>query len=116
MSTNVAVVSGRLTRDVEMKVVGDYDLAQFSIAFDVGWGNRRHTVFIDCKFWGKGARSVSTYLLKGKAVTVTGYWDCERWTGNDGQERSKFLIVVNSLELGGGGKAERDIDPPDYTF
>lgn len=113
--TNVVVISGRLTHDAELKDAGGYSLCTFSIAFDVGWGDRKHAVFVECKWWGKGAVAILEYLTKGKRVTVTGAWDCEKWKDNHGQERKKDLIVVSGVELGPGGQQQGGADRPKET-
>jgi len=124
MGTNVVVISGRLTRDAELKQVAGYDLATFTIAFDKGWGDKKHAIFVDCKWWGKGAKAIAQYMTKGKQVTVTGEWDCEKWKGNDGVDRKKDLIEVKGVELGAnpgggmGGGADRpeQSEPPMSAF
>jgi len=100
MGTNVMVIGGRLTRDAELKSVSGYDLSTFSVAFDVGWGDRKHAVFLDCKWWGKGASAINQYMTKGKAVTITGSYDIEKWKGNDGVDRQRSILVVLNVELG----------------
>lgn len=116
MATNVVVISGRLTRDAELKHVKEYALVQFTLAFDKGYKERKHPCFVDCKWWGKGAEAINQYLVKGKQVTVTGSWDVETWTGNDGQQKRKDLIDVSSVELGANARSDGNgADRPDFS-
>lgn len=118
------VIQGRLTRDAELKnVAAGYDLSQFSVAFDVGWGDRKHAVFLDCKWWGKGAAAINQYMTKGKQVTIDGEYDVEKWKGNDGVDRQKSIMIVKNVSLGPGPQnqgegADRptEMAPPDTAF
>lgn len=116
MATNVIVISGRLTADPELKKVGEYDLLTFSIAFDVGWGDKKHAVFVPCKLWGKRGPAILQYMHKGKSVVVTGSWDCEKWKDKDGVEHRKDIINCSDVELGadpkgGYGASEQPMQP-----
>lgn len=102
--TNVCVFSGRLTKDAELKQVASYDLLTFSIAFDVGYGDRKHPVFLECKQWGKQGAAIQQYMTKGKSVIVTGEYDVEKWKGSDGVDRQKSILNVRNTELGASPK------------
>jgi single-strand DNA-binding protein len=59
--------------------------------------------FFDCTYFGKGAESVSQYLVKGQQVSIQGSLDQQSWESN-GQKHSKVVIIVNSLGLLGSQK------------
>ena len=44
----------------------------FSAAFDVGWGDKKQTNWLDCSLWGDRGEKVAPYLLKGSLVLVEG--------------------------------------------
>ena len=100
---NVVAVTGRLTRTAELKYSsGGMAFAKFSIAV-----NRRtkkgdqwvdDASFFECTLFGKSAESLNPYLTKGQQVAINGSLVQERWE-QDGQNRSKVSIIVNSLTL-----------------
>ena len=100
---NVVAVTGRLTRAAELKYSnGGMAFAKFSIAV-----NRRtkkgdqwvdDASFFDCTLFGKSAESLNSYLTKGQQVAINGSLVQERWE-QDGQNRSRVGIIVNSITL-----------------
>ena len=65
--------------------------------------------FFDITLFGKQGEGVSQYLTKGTQVAVEGELRQDRWE-QDGQKRSKIVIVANNLQLLGGrsgGSQER---------
>ena len=104
--TNVIVVTGRLTRDAELKYTNaGTGLCAFSLAT-----NRRakkgdewvdEASFFDVTWFGKLAEKLSQYMVKGKQVCVTGSLKQERWS-KDGENRSKVAIVAQEVQLLGG--------------
>lgn len=108
MDINVIAITGRLVRDIEIKYTqGGLALGTFSIASnysqkkDGEWNQEAN--FFDCKIFGKTVESIGKYLVKGKEVAVTGVLRQERWE-KDGEKRSKIVILVNDVKLGGGGE------------
>lgn len=106
--TNSIVIIGRLTRDVELKQLNSgVAVAKFSIAVNrsVKKGDvyEVEASFFDVELWGRMADALQPYLLKGKQVGITGHLKQERWT-QDGQNRSKVIILAESLQLIGGNQ------------
>lgn len=115
---NVCIFSGRLTRDAETKTIrDDLSITSFSIAVDVGFGDKKRTEFINVKAFRKDA--LAPYLLKGKAVLVNGEYQTESWE-KEGQKHSKVVILANQIEFqqgSPGGQAQTQAPPaqPEYT-
>lgn len=109
---NTVTVSGRLTRDCELKFLpSGAALVVFSIASNksvkVGEKWEEKANFFDCTMFGKQAEAVQKFLLKGKQVFLSGSIDHQQWE-KDGQKRSAVKIIVESILLGGGGdKSEK---------
>ena len=101
---NVVAVTGRLTRDSELRYSnGGMAIAKFSIAVnrrakgaDGQWADEAS--FFDCSMFGKAAEGVNQYLNKGTHVAINGELRQNRWE-QDGQTRSKVEVMVNSLTL-----------------
>jgi single-strand DNA-binding protein len=58
----------------------------------------------NCGLYGKRAESLSQYLVKGQAVTVTGSVSEREWTSKDGEKRKSMDVRVNDVALQGGRK------------
>lgn len=103
--TNMTI-TGRFTREIEVKAVGEHKVIENTVASDEG---RDKTTFIDVKIWNRQTEVVEKYLAKGSFVILNGRVEQENWE-KDGQKRSKLVLVVNQVTLppkseqsGGGG-------------
>jgi single-strand DNA-binding protein len=109
---------GNLTRDVELKEIGDTHVANFGIAVNRSYKNREgETVeevdYFDVEVWGRQAEICDEYLSKGRGVLVDGRLKQDRWEDDDGNKRSKVKVVGNIvvfLPRGGNGDYESDED------
>ncbi|MCK9547619.1 MAG: single-stranded DNA-binding protein [Sphaerochaeta sp.] len=101
---NVVALVGRLTRESELRYSsGGMAICRFSIAVnrrkrtaDNRWEDEAN--FFDCTLFGKSAENLNQYLDKGRQVSIIGELRQSRWE-QDGQNRSKVEVVVNSLQL-----------------
>jgi single-strand DNA-binding protein len=108
---NQVVLVGRLTREAELKYTGGGTaICKFSIAVNrsrksgEGWTDEAH--FFDIVLWGRQGEAISKYLSKGKQVAVAGELRQNRWTTDDGQNRSKVEVHANNVQLLGGAKSD----------
>jgi single-stranded DNA-binding protein len=92
--------SGNLTRDAESRMVGETEVAKYSIAIN---GRKEKVLFLDCDHWRVGG--VLPYLTKGTSVLVEGELDQQSWKDKDGNPRSKMVLQVSRLQLIGGKRA-----------
>jgi len=123
MSINRAVITGRLTRDPELRTTTTgKQVAGFSVAVDDPY-NKEHTNFFNCTAWGQTAEFVSKYLSKGRLVAVDGRLQQRRYTTNEGEERNTVEIVADRVQGldkpkddagGGGSRKEQSSDEPEY--
>ena len=105
MSINRAVISGRLTRDPELRRTQS-GMAVLSLGVAVNDRRRNqqtgeweeYTNFIDCTMFGNRAESVSNYLTKGAKVAIEGKLRWSQWE-RDGQKRSKVEVIVDEIEF-----------------
>ena len=105
--TNVIVLTGRLTRDPEKKGNDEVPVATFSLAQNQWAKSGEESHFFDCVVFRKLAGVLLTYGKKGTQVSITGTLKQERWE-KDGQNRSKCVVYVNSLELLSKAREEND--------
>jgi single-strand DNA-binding protein len=107
---NVLTVAGQLGKDAEVRYTqGGDPVANFSVADQQG--KDRETVWWNCQLYGKRAESLSKYLVKGQAVTITGNITTNKYTDKNGIERIGYNIRVNDIALQ-GGKKEGESTPP----
>lgn len=99
MSVNVFTFSGRLGRDADTRFTSSGKaVTGFPVAVDVGFGDRKHPLWVDCSMWGDRGQNVAQYLRKGGTVTVTGEADMETYRSQGG-ERTKLTCRVNDVQL-----------------
>lgn len=98
MSNNVTII-GRLGRDGEGKQAGGTSLFEFSVADDVGYGDKKTTNWWRCALWGKQAEGkITDFLRKGQQVAVMGEITLREYE-KDGVKRLSPEIRVNSVQL-----------------
>lgn len=106
---NKIIMIGHLTRDIELR----YTQSQMAIGktaiavtrkYTLNGEKREETCFIDITFFGKQAEIANQYLGKGSKLAVEGYLKFEQWQDNNGQNRSKHSIAVESMEMLGDAK------------
>ena len=97
---NSVCVSGNLAQDPEQ----GNGVLRFCVAVnrsvkneDGSW--REDASFVDCKVFGNRAQSLSGILAKGMQVTVQGELRQERWQDQDGNGRSKLVVVAREVKL-----------------
>lgn len=102
---NKVVLIGNLTRDIELLYTqSGYCVGNTGIAVTRKFKNARgetaeETCFIDLKFFGRTAEVVNQYLRKGSKLAVEGRLKLEQWQDQSGQNRSKHVVEVESLEM-----------------
>lgn len=102
---NIAVVSGNLTRDAELRATaGGTQVLGFSLAVNDRRKNP-HTGewedcpnYIDCVMFGGLAQSLAARMRKGVKACVSGKLRWSSWE-RDGQRRSKVEVVAEGVEL-----------------
>lgn len=103
MSTNVVVLTGRLTQDPELgKTQSGHPFCNFTIAVDRKYSNANgevETDFIYCTAWRKLATLICDFCTKGKKIAVTGNLQQKKWTDRENVNRSTFVVVVEQVEF-----------------
>ena len=97
---NVWCFSGRVGADAELRTTQSGEkVLNFRVANDIGFGDRKTTQWVDCQYWGKRAKAVSSYVRKGDKITVSGEVKLEEFQRRDGTPGSKLAVRVNDLDL-----------------
>lgn len=99
---NIWIFTGRVGRDAELRSTqGGEKVLGFTVANDVGFGDRKTTQWVDCSLWGKRAEALANYVKKGDKITVSGELKLEDFQRRDGSQGSKLSVRVAEIELGG---------------
>ena len=91
MNTNNVILTGNLTRDLEVKY------SKSGMAFGdsaIAVNDKEKAIFVNFRIFGKYAETMSEYLKKGTKVLIQGKLDISEYQGN-----FYTKILVNSVEL-----------------
>lgn len=116
---NRIILIGRLTRDPEMRTVGEHTVANFSLAVDRPFANQqgeREADFIDCVAWRKLGETVGNHLTKGRLVAVEGRLQIRSYEAQDGSKRRGAEVVcdnVRFLDRAKGAEGSASHEPKD---
>ena len=116
MNINVCVLSGRLTKAVELRSTGSgTSVASFTMAVDDGWGDKKKTYFLPVIVWQKAAEACAKSLVKGQMVTVKGRITTRNWDDQQGQRHYVTEIVADNVEFGMRPKGTGGQDGGEYV-
>ena len=122
-SLNSILVEGNLTRDPELSATPKgTPVCSFSMASNRFYRQEDETQqevsFFDVETWSKLATVCGEQLKKGRGVRVVGRLKQDRWTDNDGKNRSKVKIVAEHVEFRPefkNRKAEGETEPAEMV-
>jgi single-strand DNA-binding protein len=92
-----AVVAGNLGKDAEVKNAGGQELCVFSVASTTKVKGEDSTTWVRCSMWGARGAKLVPYLIKGKAVCVSG-----GLTTRDYDGKTYVEMRVDDVKLMGG--------------
>jgi single-strand DNA-binding protein len=92
----VITAHGNLGRDPELKTVGSYQVASFSIAANTG---KEETTWINCNVWGERSSVAMKYLSKGSKITVSGRGKLRTYDKKDGTQGQLLELDVQDFTL-----------------
>jgi single-strand DNA-binding protein len=106
MSMNTVILSGNLTRDVELRhTQGNKAVANLGLAvnntYKAADGTvKEDTAFVDCEAWGNTAEAMAKFLSKGRPVAIEGRLRMDTWQDKEsGQNRSKLKVVIERFHF-----------------
>ena len=123
---NRVIMLGNLTRDPELRQLqSGGTVCRFGLASNRSFKNRQtgtvtqDVCFIDVDVWGAQAESCNQYLQKGRPVLIEGRLKFDSWKDAEGQTRSKYSIVAESVQFLAAGNqaetAEEDAEPSSFA-
>ena len=95
---NVIILTGRLTRDPELKFgQSGKAYSRFTLAVDRPM-QKGEADFINCVAFGKTAELIGEYLKKGRKVGIVGRLQMSKYEVN-GEKRTSYDVVVDTIEF-----------------
>lgn len=118
---NVVVLTGRLTKDPEVKE-GNTPYARFTLAVDRKFkkeGDTQTADFINCVCFNKQAEFVGKFFKKGMKMDLSGRLQTGSYTNKEGTKVNTVDVVADSVEFGEskgskGGNSTPKADANDF--
>lgn len=110
---------GRIGRDAEQRYTqSGTSVAGFPVAVDVGFGDNKQTLWLDCSLWGKRAEGgLIQYLTKGQQVHVIGEIATREFQKRDGAQGFAVTLKLSEIDLvGGGGQRQGGYQQPQQQY
>jgi len=100
---NRVVLTGRLTRDVELRYTqGGAAVATFTLAVDRRFTNQqgeREADFVSCVIWRKSAENFANYMHKGSLCGIEGRIQTRNYENQQGQRVYVTEVVVENFSF-----------------
>ena len=116
---NKAILSGRLTRDPNLKTTSSQiSVATFTLAVDRKFkdnNGERKADFIPCVAWRNTADLVGKYCTKGTKLIVEGEIQTRTYDDKDGKKVYVTEIVVDNIEFAESKRTEEHKPEPEIA-
>ncbi|MCG7817982.1 single-stranded DNA-binding protein [Staphylococcus epidermidis] len=96
--TNLTILTGRITKDLELKQAGQTQVTNFSMAVDNPF-KKDDTSFFDIVAFGKTAELLNNYCGKGSKVLIEGNLKQDRFQDKEGNNRSVVRVIASRIEF-----------------
>lgn len=103
----------RIGRDAETRYTPNgVAVCNFPAAVDVGYGEKKQTLWLDCALFGKRAEGgLVQYLAKGAQVIVEGEINLRQYQKQDGTHGAAVTLNVQDVKLVGGQPQGQQAQP-----
>lgn len=95
---NIVAITGRITKDLELKQAGQTQVINFSMAVENPY-KKDDASFFDIVAFGRTAELLNQYCGKGSKIGVDGTLKQDRFTDKEGNNRSVVRITANRIEF-----------------
>lgn len=95
---NLTILTGRITKDLEIKQAGQTQVLNFSLAVDNPF-KKDDVSFFDIVAFGKTAELLNNYCNKGSKIAVEGNLKQDRFTDKEGKNRSVVRVIANRIDF-----------------
>lgn len=105
---NKLVLSGRLTKDVEIKQANNTTIAKFTIAVRKRMGKDGASDFFNIVAFGNNADFVAKYFGKGQQISVCGRLQNNNYEDNEGKKHYSNEIIAEEIYFVGNNNKKED--------
>ena len=99
MAINRVVLTGRLTKDVDLRSTpSGADVTSFTVAVDGFNKEQNDTSFIECVAWNHSAKFIATYCKKGTLVAIEGRLQTRSYDRKDGTKAKVTEVIADRVE------------------
>lgn len=117
---NHVVLSGNLTRDVELRTTPNgAAVASFGLAVNRKYKNNTSGEWVDevsffnIVVWGRQGETCAQYLKKGSGAAIEGRLQSRSWEAQDGQKRTVVEVIATNVQFTGGRNDSNErVDSP----
>jgi len=104
--SNVFSFAGTCGGDAEVRYLpSGMAVLNVSVANNIGYGDKKSTLWIRVALFGKPAEgTLKDYLKKGQQVFVSGQLSQNEYKANDGTMKTQLNLTANIIDLVGGKK------------
>ncbi|MDU0465699.1 single-stranded DNA-binding protein [Staphylococcus chromogenes] len=95
---NSVILTGRITKDLELKPAGQTQVTNFSMAVDNPF-KKDDASFFDIVAFGKTAELLNNYCGKGSKILIEGNLKQDRFQDKQGNNRSVVRVIANRVEF-----------------
>lgn len=95
---NSVILTGRITKDLELKPAGQTQVTNFSMAVDNPF-KKDDASFFDIVAFGKTAELLNNYCGKGSKILIEGNLKQDRFQDKEGNNRSVVRVIANRVEF-----------------
>lgn len=95
---NLTILTGRITKDLELKDAGKTQVTNFSLAVDNPF-KKDDVSFFDIVAFGKTAELLNNYCGKGSKIGIEGNLKQDRFEDKEGNKRSVVRVIANRIEF-----------------
>lgn len=114
--TNVTILIGRLTKDVDLRYTSNGTATgNFTLAVDRSFksaSGEKEVDFINCVVWRKPAETLSNFTKKGSKLSVVGRLQARSYENNEGKRVYVTEVVVSEFTFLDSKKSEQEISKP----
>lgn len=103
MAVNHLVFQGRFVDDPKFgDTSGGTRYANFRLAWSEKYKDQETKCFLECKAFGGTAQFIEKYMnKKGQEIIAEGKLTTAEWQTQDGQKRSKIVLMVSNVHFSG---------------
>lgn len=101
---NKVIMIGRLTKDPDVKIVGENEkmVISFTLAVDGRYKNsdgEKEVDFIPVSLWGRKAEALAQYMSKGRLCSVSGRIHIRSYDDKEGNRKHFTEVIADEVTL-----------------